>query len=206
MDSIYEPKTLRSLIISDAFKAFIKKGNTPYYLSNQKHVKALYYSFIDFVVNFPNRNKFSKHDDVIRHLKTFSINGYSSFGEYLKKNYENFKKKKFDMRIIKKSGKKPQENAKKMIEGRTSYEGMDLERTIVVRSQYGNTQVMFYPFYGALTQNNKQLNLIKMQYHFDTGCDYYKARPILFDTWINIPEDNYRRWSTTKISYIGKED
>jgi len=61
-------------------------------------------------------------------------------------------------------------------------------RLMVVRSKYGTSEVKFYTINGgSIHQNDPRINSIKAAYHYETGCQYFEARPILYSTWINLP-------------------
>lgn len=61
-------------------------------------------------------------------------------------------------------------------------------RLMVVRSKYGTSEVKFYTVNGGSIKNNDpRINSIKAAYHYETGCRYFEARPILYSTWINLP-------------------
>lgn len=61
-------------------------------------------------------------------------------------------------------------------------------RLMVVRSKYGTSEVKFYTISGgSINQNDPRINSIKAAYHYETGCRYFEARPILYSSWINLP-------------------
>ena len=65
---------------------------------------------------------------------------------------------------------------------------VDKTRLMVVRSKYGTSEVKFYTIQGgSINQNDPRINAIKAAYHYETGCRYFEARPILYSTWINLP-------------------
>jgi len=61
-------------------------------------------------------------------------------------------------------------------------------RLMAVRSKFGGFEVKFYNIDGgAINQNDPRINAIKAAYHYETGCKYFEARPILYSSWINLP-------------------
>jgi len=78
---------------------------------------------------------------------------------------------------------------KSAIKKYTSDNGLDAQRTVAIRSQFGGFPVLFYPFNGAIGKDTAhQLNMLKLDYHYTTGCPYYQARPILLSSWQNLDE------------------
>ena len=62
------------------------------------------------------------------------------------------------------------------------------KRLMAVRSKYGTSEVKFYTISGgSINQNDPRVNAIKAAYHYETGCRYLEARPILYSSWINLP-------------------
>lgn len=59
----------------------------------------------------------------------------------------------------------------------------ELERTLVVyysKNPMDKDYAMYFPFYGKRgKKTDKQVNMIKMEWHYETGLNYYDARPIL---------------------------
>ena len=63
----------------------------------------------------------------------------------------------------------------------------DLERCVVVRTKYGTHDPLMYTIKGALT--TEIADSVKAMYAYESGCNYYEARPILYTTWINLPDE-----------------
>jgi hypothetical protein len=64
-------------------------------------------------------------------------------------------------------------------------------RLMAVRSKFGGTEVKFYNIDGGpINQNDPRINAIKAAYHYETGCKYFEARPILYSSWINLSPEN----------------
>lgn len=64
------------------------------------------------------------------------------------------------------------------------------ERTLVVRSKYGEYPLKAYCISGgSLTSNDKRISHIKSLYRYETGCNYLEARPVLYTTWIDLPDE-----------------
>ena len=85
--------------------------------------------------------------------------------------------------------KDPKELIKKYnVISHNSYIDMDTTRTLVVRSKYGNYPVLFYDWNGPVC-DCPALWAIKMDYHYQTGCNYCESRPILYSTWMELPKE-----------------
>lgn len=69
----------------------------------------------------------------------------------------------------------------------------DDERLIVVRSKYGDGEVL----YGVINKSDKiddKLNhMLCGVYSKLTGVKYYEGRPILYDTWLNLPPERQQQ-------------
>lgn len=63
----------------------------------------------------------------------------------------------------------------------------DVERLVVVRTKYGTHEPKMYTLKGALNQENS--NNIRAMYSYESGCNYYEARSILYTTWITLPDE-----------------
>lgn len=61
------------------------------------------------------------------------------------------------------------------------------ERTLVVRTHYGTHKPLMYTFEGKLTP--EKCSQIRMMYYYETKCNYFETRAILYSTWINLPEE-----------------
>ena len=63
----------------------------------------------------------------------------------------------------------------------------DVERLVVVRTKYGTHEPKMYTLKGAMNQENS--NNIRAMYSYESGCNYYEARSILYTTWITLPDE-----------------
>lgn len=63
----------------------------------------------------------------------------------------------------------------------------ELERCVVVRTKYGTNDPLMYTIKGPLT--TEVANSVKAIYSYESGCNYYEARPILYTTWVNLPDE-----------------
>lgn len=71
-------------------------------------------------------------------------------------------------------------------------EKIEDSRTIVVRSQFGDYDLLVYTINGgSIKSNDPRINHIKSLYQYETGCPYFQARPVLYSTWINM-DDNQK--------------
>lgn len=63
----------------------------------------------------------------------------------------------------------------------------DVERLVVVRTKYGTHEPKMYTLKGAMNQENS--NNIRAMYSYESGCNYYEARAILYTTWVTLPDE-----------------
>lgn len=63
----------------------------------------------------------------------------------------------------------------------------DVERLVVVRTKYGTHEPKMYTLKGAMNPENS--NNIRAMYSYESGCNYYEARPILYTTWVTLPDE-----------------
>ena len=63
----------------------------------------------------------------------------------------------------------------------------DVERLVVVRTKYGTHEPKMYTIKGSLT--SETANTVKAMYAYESGCNYYEVRPILYTTWIILPDE-----------------
>lgn len=63
----------------------------------------------------------------------------------------------------------------------------DVERMVVVRTKYGTHEPKMYTLKGAMNQENS--NNIRAMYSYESGCNYYEARAILYTTWVTLPDE-----------------
>lgn len=71
----------------------------------------------------------------------------------------------------------------------------DNERVIIVRSQFGDYDVLAWTISnGSIKSNDPRINHIKALYQYVTGCHYFQARPVLYTTWVNM--DDNKKYAT----------
>lgn len=191
-----KPTTLKEVILIDGFKRVLRQQKSTVNLDNVKAVNTLYMGIINHITYNFNANKFKNHQEVIKAMENvLGITGPKALAEFFDKYYNKLKKANFFMSIL----KKKKETRTAYRKGSRSYIDKDTTRTLAVRSKYGNTPVMFYELNGAVDGNNKELTLIKQSYKYDTGCNYYEVRPILLETWLNLPEWNQQQTCRTEV-------
>lgn len=61
------------------------------------------------------------------------------------------------------------------------------ENVLVVRTHYGTHKPLMYTFDGELTEDKR--HQIRMMYYYETKCNYFETRDILYSNWINLPEE-----------------
>ncbi|WQJ53682.1 MAG: hypothetical protein [Wendovervirus sonii] len=123
-------------------------------------------------------------------FSSYEINSSTDLVNALVKNRQGMRKQ-MHLQLLYTRTKKIKDNTVVKVKKYTSDKGLDIERTIAMRSQFGGYQVLFYPFNGTLGKATAhQLNQLKLDYHYTTGCPYYQARPILLSTWQNLDEEH----------------
>lgn len=71
----------------------------------------------------------------------------------------------------------------------------DNERVIIVRSQFGDYDVLAWTINNSsIKSNDPRISHIKALYHYVTGCHYFQARPVLYTTWVNM--DDNKKYAT----------
>lgn len=198
IQQLVSPKTLKEVLIVKGIKEVLRTYKGTLDLNNKKHTSALYTQVLNYCVTSYSAGKFETVWDVKRAMnEVLHIEGATMLAEILNKNMRKLKKANFSYTYI----RLKKEKKFKYVKGRRSHIGADMTRTVAVRSKYGNTPVMFYEIHGALsTAACSEINAIKMSYKYDTGCNYYEARPILLSTWLELPEWNQQ--STVKTEVI----
>ena len=198
IQQLVSPKTLKEALIVKGIKEVLRTYKSTLDLDNKKHTSALYTQVLNYCATRYSAGKFETVWDVKRAMnEVLHIEGATMLGEILNKNVKKLKKANFSYTYI----RLKKEKKFKYVKGRKSHIGADMTRTVAVRSKYGNTPVMFYEIHGALsTVACSEINAIKMSYKYDTGCNYYEARPILLSTWLELPEWNQQ--STVKVEMI----
>lgn len=212
--------SLQSVTMNDGIKLFFATTRNKYTLGNEKSVKALFADVVYSISNNPMCRKFWKTSlEIKQYMKKYSITCSSDFAEIIKKNLKELDTQKFNLRMFKdvdinkvrslddvdfekltKLQRKGAEYVKANGAGLSAEDAMSVEdntRLMAVRSKYGSSEVKFYKFSGSTNKNNPEINAIKAAYHYETGCKYFEARPILYSTWINLPVD--RQNSTVNV-------
>lgn len=182
-----KPTTIQSCIIVSGIKEFLRTTSHTYILDNPRSVSALYANMCIFILN-SNINgihrKYKTVNDVKAGIKKYlSISNGAEFAAFMIDNKTKLMVAKVSFKAIRlPKAKKCTHTAYK------THHGLNMERSVAVRSKYGDTPVMFYKLKGSMSStDNKEVNEIKMQYKYDTGCKYYEVRPILLSTWMELP-------------------
>ena len=218
---LFGKNSLQTVVLSDAIKLFMATTRNKYTLSNEKSVKALFADVVYSITNNPMCRRFWQTSiEVKNYFKKYGIESSFDFAEKMKNNLKNLDTDKFNLRIFKDVDINKVRNATDEIDfskltkmqrkgaeyvqangiGLNAEEAGNFEdntRLMAVRSKYGSSEVKFYKFSGSTNKNNPEINAIKAAYHYETGCKYFEARPILYSTWINLPVD--RQNSTVNV-------
>lgn len=183
-------------LVEDKIRSFLNTTEKRYSL-NSKHETELLFN--DFV-------KFAKLDSKL--LKEFGITNDKSFAKLLINNKEKLEKEKWNLKAIKsfdeselKKEYKKWKESKDYVEGKHLYkeEYKDADEEELVRSLVvyyvndpGNpeTTITYDNFVGKMGKNTShQVNMLKMDWHEQTGLKYYDARPILLSNYLKKTDD-----------------
>lgn len=158
-------------------------------LTNQQKSKQLYAAVIDYL---KKQNGKEKTQEFIRMLPPLS-----EFGHVINDNYEDFVKRYPELKDITiQKETKYDRMAKEFfntygylndIEDAPNIELGENERIVVVRSKWGNGDVLC----GVINQslNDTLSRQLRAIYKKQTGIPYYEGRPILYETWLELPEE-----------------
>lgn len=176
--------------VEDSIKNFLATAKKRYSFNNKHEIELF---FNDFV-------KSAKLDSTL--LKEFGIVDAKSLAKLLINNKEALEKEKWNISVIKsfdeselKKEYKKWKESKDYVEGKRlnkeQYKDADeeeLERTMVVyyANDPGNPETTIeYNFYGKIGKDTMhQINMLKMDWHYETGLNYYDARPILLSGYL----------------------
>lgn len=183
--TLFDQRTIQRAPIQDAIKAILKARKAPFQLSKKKDGLVFLSDVQDYVVKHDSFGKYLTYSAIGTALKKYGIQSGAQLLEFMNSHREELAANGYDMNKIK-DPLAYKKYYKSM--GKTNYIDMDIKRTLAVRSKYGMYPVMFYEYEGALV-TGQQINNIKIDYHYATGCKYYDVRPILLDTWLTLPED-----------------
>jgi len=119
-----------------------------------------------------------------------SFKNYTSMLDAAKKALENGQEISTEnlTKLQRKGAEYIKANGRGLTREEVTEEVADKTRLMVVRSKYGTSEVKFYTISGgSINQNDPRISAIKAAYHYETGCRYFEARPILYSSWINLP-------------------
>lgn len=179
--------------VEDAIKNFLNTTKKRYSFNN-KHELELFF------------NDFVKTTDA-KILKEFGITDGKSLAKLLVDNHKKLEDDKWNLKAIKsfdesemKKEYKKWKESKDYIEGKQlnkeQYKDADeeqLKRTLVVyyANDPGNdeTTIQYDDFEGKIGKDTShQINMLKMDWHNQTGLNYYDARPILLSNYLKKSE------------------
>ena len=139
----------------------------------------------DYIIKHDSHGLYTTYANIAAAFKKYGVNNGVELVVAMFVNKEHLNAQGYDMSKI----KDPKELIKKYnVVSHNSYIDMDTTRTLVVRSKYGNHPVLFYDWNGPIC-DCPALWAIKMDYHYQTGCNYYEVRPILYSTWMELPKE-----------------
>lgn len=191
---IFSKKTRNTIYMSEGIKNLLTKiacGKKKYNLTTKMDKKCFYNEVFNVMI------KYFTMDIVNKNLKEYGIGSEDSLANAFIDNKEfliNVCKLNLSGLIIEsKFEKKAKEYIKVYGNGVDPLTDIhesklaELERCVVVRTKYGTHDPLMYTIKGSLT--TEVANAVKAMYSYESGCNYYEARPILFTTWINLPDE-----------------
>ena len=183
--TLFDNRTLQKAFLQDGIKAVLNKRKSPLRLENEKDGRAFFSDVQYYIINHDSRGLYTTHANTLAAFNKYGI--YNGLGLIVAMfdRKEQLNAHGYDMSKI----KDPKELIKKYnVVSHNSYIDMDTTRILVVRSKYGNYPVLFYDWNGPV-RDCPAMWAIKMDYHYQTGCNYYETRPILYSTWMELPKE-----------------
>lgn len=199
---------LQPVIITDAIKLYfhwLDQNKRKYTISNSAQMADLYAGICMYV-----KQRCYKRFPTLQEAKNaigkyLHIYGPSDLAEVLAGNDTQLKKAGYSTDIFvgckgkRGRGKKA---GKTKMKGYTSARCCkDASRSIAIRGRYGNYPVMFFEITGRMDGCSKEIIDAKMEYHFQTGCPYFQASPVLLSTWLTFPK--WRQDGTITVEKVG---
>ena len=183
--TLFDNRTLQKVFLQDGIKAVLNKRKTPLRLENEKDGRTFFSDVQDYIIKHDSHGLYTTYANIAAAFKKYGVNNGVELIVAMFVNKEHLNVHGYDMSKI----KDPKELIKKYnVVSHNSYIDMDTTRTLVVRSKYGNYPVLFYDWNGPIC-DCPALWAIKMDYHYQTGCNYYEVRPILYSTWMELPKE-----------------
>ena len=183
--TLFDNRTLQKVFLQDGIKAVLNKRKSPLRLENEKDGRVFFSDVQDYIVKHDSHGLYTTYANIAAAFKKYGVNNGVELIVAMFVNKEHLNVQGYDMSKI----KDPKELIKKYnVVSHNSYIDMDTTRTLVVRSKYGNYPVLFYDWNWPIC-DCPALWAIKMDYHYQTGCNYYEVRPILYSTWIELPKE-----------------
>lgn len=156
-------------------------------LTNQQKCKQLYSAVIDYL---QKQNGVEKTKEFIKLLPPLS-----EFGHVINDNYEEFVKRYPSLKFVSTQKETKYDRIAKEyfntygyledIENANNLELNDGERIVVIRSKWGNGDVLCGVINQSLTDHLARQ--LRAAYKKQAGIPYYEGRPILYDTWLELP-------------------
>lgn len=201
-------KFLQPVIITDAIKMYFNwlgQNKRKYIISNRAQMADLYAGICLYVQYqcykfFPSLQ--ATKTAIGKYLHIFCP---ADLAEVIASNEAQLRKAGYRTDIFigckRKRGRSKKEQCHTKVRAYTSATSCkDTSRSIAIRSQFGNFQVLFFEINGNMDACSKEIIDAKMEYHFQTGCPYFQIRPVLLSKWLTFPQ--WRRESTLKIEYV----
>ncbi len=183
--TLFDNRTLQKVFLHDGIKAILNKRKLPLRLENEKDGRVFFSDVQDYIIKHDSHGLYTTYRNIMDAFKKYGVNSGVELVVAMFDHKEQLVEQGYDMSKI----KDPKELIKKYnVVSHNSYIDMDTARTLVVRSKYGNYPVLFYDWNGPV-RDCPALWAIKMDYHYQTGCSYYEARPILYSTWMDLPKE-----------------
>ena len=203
-------KNLHPVILTDSIKLYFHylSGNKrKFTISNKAQMAGLYADLCVYIQNH-NARRYSSLSEVRymleRHL---GISGSNTLAEALVGNEKKLKAAGYPTALfIGCKGRKGHSKKGQKQNGVKAYTDAkcckDITRSIAIRGAFGNFPVMFFEISGRMDGCSKEIIAAKMEYHYQTGCPYFQARPCLLASWLTMPE--WRQSGTLRVEKVGK--
>lgn len=203
--------SLQTVLMNDSIKLFMRSTKKTYNLESEKSMKTFFADMIAFVCQANCQKLWRTAAKVRAQLERMGLNSSASMKDTIIANHAELKKARFNLAIFKDLIKLTTMSEKDIVAKRylkkygkglterqvKNREDIDGERLIAMRSKFGQFPVKFYPHHGPITNNDKEIMLMKYAYRYETGCTRNDCRPILYSTWIDLPED--KKYATCQI-------
>lgn len=196
-ESMAEPRSIwagkaEAKIIQDKLQIFLKGQKTKVSLTNKSELGKFFKAFVA-TLTFGNTVK------NLQVLKEYGMGSEQGFASVVLGNQKEFEEKKwdtsciknFDLSQIEKEYKKAKDNDE--IPDSIDLDDAD-ERDIVIYDRWDPEHCVCKPFKGKRgKQSDHQINMLRMDFHYEEGVKYYDCYPILVQNYVDHLEEIKKR-------------